>query len=90
MSDSVKIKLENTMDRIAGSILSGKELNPPPAKKLKWPCSICNKNCIANQRAIQCDTCDKWCHATCDGMSVETYNYYQSTNDDIKWHVSTG
>ena len=32
--------------------------------------------------------CEKWCHITCDGTSLEDYRYYQTTNDtpDIKWY----
>ena len=73
-------KIENTIDRIAGSILSGKTLNPP--NNLKCPCSICNKNCLDNQAAIQCDKCDKWCHISCDGTSLKDYHFYQTTNDN--------
>ena len=69
MSKITDIRLQNTMERIAGSIISGKVLNPP--NRLKWPCSICNKNCLKNQAAIQCDKCDKWCHIKCDGTSIE-------------------
>ena len=78
-------KLKNTIDRISGSILSGKMLNP--LNNLSCPCSICNKNCLKNQKAIQCDKCDKWCHIRCDGTSDEEYSFYQTTNDkpDIKW-----
>ena len=85
MLSSLSIKLKNTIDRITGSILSGKVLNPP--NNLKWPCSICNKNCLSNQKAIQCDACDKWCHISCDGTSTEDYHFYQTTNDtpEIQW-----
>ena len=78
-------KLKNSIERIAGSILSGKLLNP--VNNLSCPCSICNKNCLKNQKAIQCDNCDKWCHIGCDGTSDEEYSFYQTTNDnpDIKW-----
>ena len=85
MSDTTEIKLKNTMDRIAGSILAGNSLNPP--NNLKSPCCICNKNCLNNQSCIQCDRCDKWSHIKCDGTSLKDYNYYKTTNDspDIKW-----
>ena len=80
-----EIKLKNTIERIAGSILAGKMLNPQ--NNLSWPCSICNKNCLKNQKAIQCDMCDKWCHIGCDGTSDDKYKFYQTTNDnpEIKW-----
>ena len=86
MSDSSKIKLNNTMDRISGSILSGKELNPPC--RFSYPCSICNKNCLNNQACIECSNCAKWCHIKCDGTSLEDYHYFQDTQDntDIKWY----
>ena len=61
-------------------------LNPP--NRLKFPCSICNKNCLNNQASIQCDKCDQHCHIKCDGTTLEKYKYYQTTNDDpdIKWY----
>lgn len=86
MTDPTKIKLENNMERIAGSILSGKVLNP--TCKLKYPCSICNKNCLNNQACIQCSKCDKFCHIKCDGTSLANYRYYQETQDNpnIYWY----
>ena len=86
MSDSTKIKLGNTMDRISGSILSGNELNPP--SRLSNPCSICNKNCLNNQACIECSNCAKWCHIKCDGTTLDDYHFYQDTQDDqdIKWY----
>ena len=83
---ALDIALKNNIERIAGAILSEKELNPP--NNFKFPCSICNKNCLKNQACIQCDTCDKFCHIKCDGTSLEKYKFYQTTNDDpnVKWH----
>ena len=42
MTDAIEIALRNNIDRIAGAILLGKELNTP--NRLKFPCSICNKS----------------------------------------------
>ena len=33
MTEASQIKLQNTLDRIAGAILLGIDLNPPPTKK---------------------------------------------------------
>ena len=44
--------------------------NPGPAKDL---CGLCSKICRRNQKAIQCDECDAWCHAKCMGMSNTEY-----------------
>ena len=30
-----------------------------PSKKLKFPCSICNKSVMKNQKAVKCDICKK-------------------------------
>ena len=67
MAEASKIKLQNTIDRIAGAILAGINLNPPPTRNIKWPCIICNRPVNSNQKAIECDTCHKWCHINCDG-----------------------
>ena len=79
MVESVEIALKNNIERIAGAILLGKELNPPT--RFTDPCSICNKKVLSNQNAIECNTCKKWTHRKCEGMSVETYNYWIKTND---------
>ena len=86
-NNAQQFALKNNIQRIAGSILLGKELNPLPTTKIKYPCSICNKNCLSNQSCIQCDECDKWCHIKCDGTSQNDYNKLQLTNDnpEIQW-----
>ena len=30
------------------------------SNNLKFPCSICNKNVLGNQKAIQCDSCNQY------------------------------
>ena len=86
MNDAVVLKLHNNIDRIIGAILLGKELNPP--NRLSWPCSVCNRNCLNNQDAIFCNTCEKWCHISCDGTSVEQYRKLNSAGADhtAPWH----
>ena len=82
--DSSQVKLKQTYDRITVAISLHRELNIP--NKLKSPCSICNKNVLKNQKAVQCDTCNKWCHIKCDGTSIEMYNYLIITDDTVLWH----
>ena len=87
MTDSLELKLQNNTERIAGAILADKELNPP--SNLRYPCSICNKNCLQNQLKILCDGCDKWCHLKCDGKTtLEQYKYFEETegDPDVKWY----
>ena len=80
MAEANQIKLKQSMERIAGAILSEKELNPP--NRLNYPCSICNKNCLKNQARIDCSTCGKLYHIKCDGTTIEKYNLYKATEVD--------
>ena len=85
-TEASQIKLQNTIDRIAGAILLGIDLNPPPTRKIKWPCIICNRPVQNNQKAIECDTCHKWCHKNCDGrVTTQDYEFFQD-NPGIEWH----
>ena len=77
------IRLQLTYDRISEALHDNHALNP--VNTLSWPCSICNKNVLQNQKAIHCDTCSKWCHIKCDGTSPEFYDYLQ-TMDEFEWH----
>ena len=89
MSEASQIKLQNTLDRIAGAILAGKNLNPEPIRKIKWPCIICNRHVQNNQKALECDTCQKWCHLNCDGrVTPQEYEFYENNqnNPEVPWH----
>ena len=89
MTEASQIKLQNTIDRIAGAILTGNNLNPPPTRNIKWPCIICNRPVQTNQKAIECDTCQKWCHLNCDGRhTTQDYEYFMNNQDnpDLEWH----
>ena len=79
MVEALEIALKNNIERIAGAIIQGIELNPPT--RYSDPCSICNKKVQSNQNAIECNSCKKWTHRKCEGMTVETYNYWKTTND---------
>ena len=42
-------------------------------------CKICNNKCTESgedSKAIQCEICYAWVHATCDGMSSEQYDLF--------------
>ena len=73
------------MDFVIETIRSNSK--PKSSRKIKYPCSICNKAVLDNQKAIQCDTCDLWCHIKCDGTSNEKYNYLMlEENSSESWH----
>ena len=41
---------------------------------------------LSNQRAIQCDLCNLWCHIKCDGTSAEIYDKLMSSDETDSWH----
>ena len=58
-------------------------------RKLKYPCSICSKSVLNNQKAVQCDPCDLWVHIKCEGISNDTYSTMMIENEDEicePWH----
>lgn len=58
-------------------LLSGNvELNPGP--QFKYPCGNCAKPVKANQRGIQCDSCNLWYHIRCMQMCSEVYQPFMS------------
>ena len=53
---------------LAGDI----EPNPGP-RPVKFPCQICNKAAKWGQRAVECEHCSGWFHASCLGMNNIMY-----------------
>ena len=47
--------------------------------------SICFKNVNKNQKAIKCNTCLKWIHRKCNGISVKEYEALVNEPDEIPW-----
>ena len=62
------------------AVRNDKNLNT--SNNLKFPCIICYKNVLNNQKAIQCDSCSPWCHIKCDGTSFVTYNKLMLSDED--------
>ena len=76
-----------TCERIIDALDSDSELNI--VNNLRWPYSICNKNVTQRMKGIKCDTCDKWSHIKCNGISSEEYDYFIKTDDvgfSVDWH----
>ena len=50
----------------------------------KNQCSICAKNVRNNSKAVQCDICDLWVHASCEQISKKRYNELSdSENEEV-------
>ena len=63
-------------------LLSGDiSLNPGPSGSSN--CEICNKSVRANQKGIQCDSCDLWLHTSC--CSIDDPTYYHLANSSCTW-----
>ena len=68
-------------------LLSGHvEHNPGPYTP-KFPCMLCSKAVKWGQRALACDSCDKWCHVSC--MAMSTADYDQLANSSVTWICSS-
>ena len=48
---------------------------------IRFPCGICNKSVMNNQKAIECDTCGKWIHIKCNGTSNDKYEELKLLNE---------
>lgn len=83
MSVSVKEKTLVTLLLI----LSG-DCHPNPGP-IKHPCGLCDKPVAKNHRAVLCNTCSKWSHIKCSGISLEEYKKLQISNATEKWYCSS-
>nr|XP_047126254.1 uncharacterized protein LOC124807829 [Hydra vulgaris] len=41
---------------------------------VKSPCGVCYKTVTCNQKAIKCDSCNKWIHTRCNNVDSKCYN----------------
>ena len=50
------------------------------------PCVECGKRVQKNSKAVQCESCDKWCHIRC-GTRIDATTYQQVVegNVDLFW-----
>jgi hypothetical protein len=55
-------------------LLAGDISTNPGPQQVTDMCVLCKKGCRSNQRAIQCNECDKWFHAKCISMNVKEFN----------------
>ena len=62
-------------------ILAGDvSLNPGP---IRDPCVLCAKGCRINQKAVQCDECDRWFQAKC--INMKNHEYFIACDLTANW-----
>ena len=64
------------------------EFNPGPASlsSSHFPCGVCEASVGWDDRAIVCDTCNKWYHIDCQGVNSNMYSFYnQSLDRSLAW-----
>ena len=64
------------------------EFNPGPASlsSSHFPCGVCGASVGWDDRAIVCDTCNKWYHIDCQGVNSNMYSIYnQSLDRSLAW-----
>ena len=44
-------------------------------------CGKCNKKCMDNEKAIQCDLCCMWVHADCENISEQQYKAIENLSE---------
>ena len=57
----------------------------PVRKEEQYPCGTCNKPVRDNQNGLQCDLCEVWFHAGCQGVQINEYRLYTSKECKAKW-----
>ena len=63
--------------------------NVSPAKVMELPgdiCKHCDGKCTEtgeSSKAIQCEICYSWVHATCDGLSIEEYDLFNKLSATV-------
>lgn len=64
-------------------VIDGIETNAGPTTSC-FLCPICDKSCDWGQRAIACDECNHWYHASCTGIDSKEYSFL--ANKSVSWY----
>ena len=74
-----------SLDVISKLKFKQSQVNSKRKRSCKFPCSICSKSVNKNQKAIQCDQCKLWSHASCNGITKSEYELLVHEDDDVPW-----
>jgi len=62
-------------------LLGDVQRNPVPAS---FPCTVCRKAVKSKQNGVECTRCERWTHASCDGITLSEYKLL-SDNKEEPW-----
>ena len=79
-------KLAYIIADIISNLKSQQSQSNKTRRTCKYPCSVCSKNVNKNQKAIQCDHCNSWSHASCSGISKSEYESLVQEDKSIQWY----
>lgn len=65
--------------RLCGDII------PTPGPTNEHCCPVCNRSVAKNHRAVSCDSCTRWCHIKCGGISVKQYKEFDARHVHLVW-----
>ena len=56
----------------------------------EYPCSVCEREVLDDDLSLTCDSCGKWCHLQCGGLSDRAYRQIARAEkkeevEDYKW-----
>ena len=63
--------------------LEGITFTPSGYMVVRFSCLKCNRAVAKNNRAVQCNICDKWVHIACNNLN--TYTYKNLQKDKSPW-----
>src|SRR3989442_1058608 len=49
-------------------------------------CKVCDTNIKTEDEGIECEICEKWFHANCEGMSGAEYEFLKAHYKSLHWY----
>ena len=76
-------RFDNSANIASGDV----HVHPGPVRN---PCSVCTKPVASIHRAVQCDSCQKWCHIgnKCGNVNAQEYQRMVNSTQDFQWECS--
>ena len=79
-------KLAYIIADIISNLKSQQSRSNKTKRACKYPYSVCSKSVNKNQKAIECDQCNNWSHASSNGISKSEYESLVQEDQSILWY----